>query len=113
MLTCMSSRIENRTQIRVFWSGAQATARQWSAGDCKCGAIHEFAELRAGGSYISQNDPRLHFGLGAEAKMDQAEIRWPSGKIEVLKDLPADYIYTIIEGRGVQQRASIPNATGK
>jgi len=77
------------------------------------GAIHEFAKLRAGGSYISQNDPRLHFGLGAEAKMDQAEIRWPSGKIEVLKDLPADYIYTIIEGRGVQQRASIPNATGK
>jgi len=45
--------------------------------------------------------------------MDQAEIRWPSEKIEVLKDLPADYIYTIVEGRGVQQRAAIPNATGK
>ena len=66
----------------------------------KAGKLVQFSEVRAGGSYISQNDPRLHFGLGAEAKMNEVEIRWPSGKVELLRDVPADFIYTIVEGRG-------------
>ncbi len=64
----------------------------------------QFSEVRAGGSYISQNDPRLHFGLGADVKMDEVEIRWPSGKVEVLRDVPADFIYTIVEGQGIQSK---------
>jgi hypothetical protein len=52
----------------------------------------QFNEVRAGGSYLSQNDPRLHFGLGTEARMAEIEIKWPSGKVEVLHDVPADFI---------------------
>ena len=68
------------------------------------GKLAQFSEVRAGGSYLSQNDPRLHFGLGAEVKMSEVEIRWPSGKVEVLRDLPADFIYTIVEGQGIESK---------
>jgi hypothetical protein len=74
----------------------------------KAGKLVQFSEVRGGGSYISQNDPRLHFGLGADAKMDEVEIRWPSGKTEILRDVPADFIYTIVEGQGVQQKTALP-----
>jgi len=63
----------------------------------------QFDEVRSGGSYLSQNDLRLHFGLGSVATMDSVEVRWPSGKIEVLKDVAADKIYTIVEGQGIQK----------
>src|SRR6266403_1030299 len=42
----------------------------------------QFDEVRSGGSYLSQNDLRLHFGLGVAAKIDVIEVRWPTGKIE-------------------------------
>jgi len=74
----------------------------------KAGKLVQFNEVRAGGSYLSQNDPRLHFGLGAEAKMDEVEILWPSGKVETLRDVPADFIYTIKEGEGVEQKTALP-----
>ena len=73
----------------------------------KAGKLVQISEVRAGGSYISQNDPRLHFGLGDEAKMNDIEIRWPNGKTETLHDLPADFIYTIVEGQGVQQKTAL------
>ncbi|MBZ5704032.1 MAG: CRTAC1 family protein [Acidobacteriia bacterium] len=74
----------------------------------KAGKLTQFNEVRAGGSYISQNDPRLHFGLGTVSKMSEVEIRWPSGKLEVLHDVPADFIYTIVEGQGIQQKTALP-----
>jgi hypothetical protein len=53
------------------------------------------------GSYISANDPRLHFGLGDATDAGTAEIHWPSGAKETVK-LPAeDRIYTITEGQGI------------
>jgi hypothetical protein len=72
------------------------------------GSLTQFNEVRAGGSYLSQNDPRLHFGLGSESKMDKVEIRWPSGAVETLRDVPADFIYTLKEGQGIQQRVQLP-----
>jgi enediyne biosynthesis protein E4 len=72
------------------------------------GKLVQMAEVRAGGSYLSQNDPRLHFGLGSELRINEVQIRWPSGKLEVLRELPADFIYTIVEGRGVEQRTALP-----
>jgi hypothetical protein len=73
----------------------------------KAGKLVQLSEVRAGGSYISQNDPRLHFGLGAERTMSEVEIRWPSGKIETLRDVPADFIYTIVEGEGIQRKSML------
>ena len=74
----------------------------------KAGKLVQFSEVRAGGSYLSSNDPRLHFGLGAEATMNEVEIRWPSGKVEVMNNIPADFIYTIVEGEGIKDKAALP-----
>ena len=66
------------------------------------GGVTQFDEVRGGGSYLSQNALRLHFGLGTANKIDSVEVRWPSGKLERLKDVSADNIYTIIEGQGIK-----------
>jgi enediyne biosynthesis protein E4 len=68
----------------------------------------QFDEVRGGASYLSQNDLRLHFGLGPAAKMDVVEVRWPTGKTESFKDVAADKIYTITEGRGIKETAALP-----
>ena len=66
------------------------------------------SEVRGGGSYLSQNDLRLHFGLGAATKVDSVEIRWPNGKVETIHDLAADCVYTLIEGEGVGEKKPLP-----
>ena len=65
------------------------------------GGVTQTEEIRSGGSYLSQNDLRVHFGLGAATKADLIEIRWPSGRVESLKDVPADKIHAILEGSGI------------
>ena len=65
------------------------------------GSMTQFDEVRGGGSYLSQNDLRLHFGLGPATKIDLVEVRWPTGKIENFKDVAADRIYSIVEGSGI------------
>jgi len=62
------------------------------------GDMVQTEEVHSGGSYLSQNDFRIHFGLGAAAKVDLLEIHWPSGKVEKLQNLVADHIYAILEG---------------
>ncbi len=56
-------------------------------------------EVRSGGSYLSQNDLRLHFGLGSANKVDRIEVEWPSGTQQVLRDVPADRVLAIEEPR--------------
>jgi len=58
-------------------------------------------EIHSGGSYLSQNDLRVHFGLGAATKVDSVEIRWPSGKVDNLTNLAADQFYSVLEGQGI------------
>ena len=60
-----------------------------------------YAEVRAGGSFESSSDPRLHFGLGPATKVDTIVIRWPSGQVDQLGPQPADQLLTIREGRGL------------
>jgi enediyne biosynthesis protein E4 len=61
-------------------------------------------EVKAGSSYLSQNDLRVHFGMGKAPRAERLEIRWPSGAIEVLQDVEANQILTVTEGRGVTSR---------
>jgi hypothetical protein len=75
------------------------------------GKLVQFAEVRAGGSYLSQNDPRLHFGLSDETNLNEVQIRWPSGTIQILRDLPADFIYTVVEGSGILDKTALPSLT--
>jgi len=65
------------------------------------GGITQTDEIHSGGSYLSQNDLRVHFGLGSAAKIDRVEIYWPSGKTETLTDLVADQFYSVLEGSGI------------
>ena len=51
-------------------------------------------------SYYSHDDLRLHFGLGRRAKADQVEVRWPSGEVDVLRDVAGRRVVTIEEGTG-------------
>jgi enediyne biosynthesis protein E4 len=74
--------------------------------------VKQFSEVRGGGSYLSQNDLRLHFGLGTAKKMESVEIRWPNGKIETLENVTADAIYTIVEGSGIQNTTPLPPPAG-
>lgn len=68
------------------------------------GDLVQRGEVLSGGSYLSQNDLRLHFGLGAADKVDKLEIVWSTGKTETLTDLPADHYYKVKEGEGVVSR---------
>ncbi|HWO39600.1 MAG TPA: ASPIC/UnbV domain-containing protein, partial [Candidatus Acidoferrum sp.] len=51
-------------------------------------------------SYISQNDMRVHFGLGTATKAGPVEVRWPSGLVERFENLSVDAIHTLKEGSG-------------
>ena len=65
------------------------------------GKLVQTGEVLSGGSYLSQNDLRLHFGLAAQERIELAKILWPDGKVETLKNLAADRFYTVREGQGV------------
>ncbi|HMV85027.1 MAG TPA: CRTAC1 family protein [Blastocatellia bacterium] len=54
-------------------------------------------EVRSGGSYYSQNDLRVHFGLGKASKVKTIEVSWPSGKVDVLKDVAVNQVLTVKE----------------
>jgi enediyne biosynthesis protein E4 len=70
--------------------------------------LKQFSEVRSGASYLSQNDLRLHFGLGTASKMESVEIRWPNGTTETLQNVSADNIYTIVEGSGIRDTKPLP-----
>jgi enediyne biosynthesis protein E4 len=64
-------------------------------------AGHRFVqEVRSGSSYISNNDLRLHFGLGSTAEFDRIEVRWPNGNTESFPGGRADRFVTLTEGGG-------------
>jgi len=71
------------------------------------GTLVQMDEVRGGGSYLSSNDQRLHFGLGAEPVMKQVAIEWPSGLVERLANVAADKIYTVTEGEGITQAVKL------
>lgn len=72
-----------------------------SAGD-----LVQLGEVISDGSYLSQNDLRIHFGLGEHPRLDKAKVIWPDGKVETLTNLAADSFYSVREDAGtVSSRA--------
>ena len=69
----------------------------------RAGSLKRARMKNGGGSYLASHDPRIVIGLGKNSKVDELEIRWPmpSGRIEVLKNLPVDRYITIVEGQGI------------
>ncbi|MFY9852714.1 MAG: CRTAC1 family protein, partial [Terracidiphilus sp.] len=71
------------------------------------GGMTQTDEIHSGGSYLSQNDLRMHFGLGSATKVDSVEIHWPSGAIDNISNLAADRFYAVKEGHGIVPAESI------
>jgi enediyne biosynthesis protein E4 len=65
------------------------------------GGMTQTDEVHSGGSYLSQNDLRIHFGLGSATRIDKVEIHWPSGLTEDLTNLAVDRDYNVVEGKGI------------
>ena len=56
-------------------------------------------QRQGGGSFLSESDFRLHFGLGDADRIERLEVHWPSRTVDVLTDLAADQMITITEGQ--------------
>ncbi len=84
LIRCVGTK-SNRSAV-----GARLTLR---AGD-----LREMREIKAGVSYLSSNDLRVHFGLGTHPKADSLEIQWPSGLVQTFQDIRADQMLTLEEG---------------
>ena len=77
------------------------------------GDLVQLGEVLSGGSYLSQNDLRIHFGLGEHQRLDKAEVLWPDGKVEALTNLVADRFYSVREGAGVVSVMDPPTTNPK
>jgi hypothetical protein len=64
------------------------------------GGVSQVSEVRGGGSYYSQNDLRLYFGLGTAKTIDRIEVRWPNGNVEIWTGVEPNRIVTLTEGTG-------------
>ncbi len=87
----------NRTGIGARITVTASTNTQAMSGQGKQ-PLQQVDELRSGGSYYSQNDLRLHFGLDQAVQADKVEILWPSGIKDTLTNLAANKLYVIEEG---------------
>src|SRR5688572_7650217 len=86
----LQGRTSNRSAI-----GARVTIQ--------AGSRRQVTEVRSGGSYISHNDTRVHFGLGTATSVDRVTVRWPNGTLETLGSaVAADRFYVVREGAGIQ-----------
>lgn len=104
LLRCDSTIRRNFVKIRTVGTksnrsgvGARVIVTAQTDPEAKT-ALRQIDEVRSGGSYFSQNDMRLHFGLDRAQKADSVEILWPSGRRDVLSNLPANRLYVVEEG---------------
>jgi hypothetical protein len=80
---------------------------------CVAGNLRQIDEVRSGGGFFSQNDFRLHFGLGDARRIEMLEIRWPSGAVERIRDCEADQILSVKEGSGVASVVGAARTSGR
>jgi hypothetical protein len=67
------------------------------------GNVRQRGDVLSGGSYLSSNDLRIHFGLGSAVKIDAIELHWPDGAVEKVTPPAVDHIYSLFEGKGIAQ----------
>jgi hypothetical protein len=65
------------------------------------GGFRQRGDVLSGGSYASNNDPRVHFGLGAARSVERVEVHWPSGGVEIVRLEEVDRYFAIEEGKGI------------
>jgi hypothetical protein len=69
------------------------------------GGRRQSRELACGSGFLSQDEPVVRFGLGAADRVDRLEVRWPSGRVDVVEGLPVDRFVSVREGAGLSGSA--------
>ncbi len=100
LLKNVAPRAGNSLLVRALTSRRDAIGARVTV---TSGKHKQVDEVRSGGSFISQNDFRLHFGVGKATSTD-VSIRWPDGKVENFPSIPTGEIVTIEEGSGVVKK---------
>ncbi|HYL63398.1 MAG TPA: CRTAC1 family protein [Candidatus Methylomirabilis sp.] len=115
LLRCDSRLANNWLKVKTIGTKSNRSgigARLWcvtnAPGEAK--PHQQIDEVRSGGSYISQNDLRVHFGLGKAEKVELLEIRWPSGAVDTLKDIKPNQLIVVKEGEGIVRSARFDHA---
>jgi hypothetical protein len=118
LLRCDSRLHNNWIKIRTIGTksnrsgiGARLKCVTHPAGEGK--PHQQIDEVRSGGSYISQNDLRVHFGIGNAEKVELLEIHWPSGQVDALKDLNPNQVIFVKEGVGIVRNMQFDSAKSK
>jgi len=108
LLRCDSKLANNWIKVRTIGTksnrsgiGARLTCVTQVPGESK--PHRQIDEVRSGGGYFSQNDLRVHFGLGKAEKVDLIEIRWPSVQVDTVKDVKANQVIFVKEGAGIER----------
>jgi hypothetical protein len=70
----------------------------------EAGSLRLLREVHSGSSYLSQSDLRLFFGLGGHDRAERVLFRWPGGRTEILENIAADRLLTLVEGKGHTER---------
>jgi hypothetical protein len=106
--------LRNDNGNRQNWLGLQLIATRsnpaavgaiisWQAGGVKRSRLKT-----GGGSYLASSDPREILGLGTASKIDSVEIRWPSGRVDKLTNLPVNTYLKVVEGEGAARSGKLP-----
>ncbi len=77
------------------------------------GPLVQTDELRSGGSYFSQNDLRMHFGLDQAKKVDLVQVRWLSGQVDEFRDLEPNRLYVLEEGGKILKSETLQPARAR
>ncbi len=99
--------LRNQGGNRNNWLGLQLVATKSNSATIgamitwQAGGIRRSRLKTGGGSYLSSHDPREILGVGAATKIDFVEIRWPSGKVDKLTNLPLNTYVKVLEGAGL------------
>ncbi len=75
------------------------------------GDLTQIDEVRSGGSYISQSDLRLHFGLEKRTQIDLLEVHWPSGVVDKITEVSVNKVLTVKEGQGLIEKKDFGTAS--
>jgi hypothetical protein len=104
LLRCDSTWNRNWIKIKLVGTksnrsgiGSRVTVTAQTSPDAKA-PLAQMDELRSGGSYFSQNDLRMHFGLDQAKTADLVEVRWLSGQVDQFRSLDVNRLYTLQEG---------------
>ncbi|HEX6466928.1 MAG TPA: CRTAC1 family protein [Terriglobales bacterium] len=114
LVRCDSTAKNNWIKVRAIGtrsnrSGIGARIRCVSRSAESAKPLEQIDEVRSGGSYLSQNDLRVHFGLGKAEKVDLIEIRWPSGQVDRMNNVPVNRLLYIKEGSGIVRTTTFPS----